>query len=1091
MKKAALSRIISAVAVFALCFSALSSTVSAMTAATSSKSGDTDSQKPSFNYVALGASNTAGYGLHGYNYDHVYEYPTEKSIGNRYGYKMNPEDSYPVLIRDELNKSFNTNLEVIAASSMRAEEVHVLLDDDYTGDKYTDNWFFDMNGDGTSYFWSYYPGVYEYQRFAAAGVPGYNADPSYEPTKKEAFDALRKATKESVAKADLITVDAGMNNFGTYMFNLIATGWFSSDIGEINPELAAFYNDARDYAISVIKQFVGEGLPESMLQNFADTLAYAAVGYCHNIDAVMKHIFELNPDAEVVLISAQSMLHGLDIVMPGFDAVIPFGEIFDVIVNAANFYTAVLSPYADKYYFANVSNDGHVEFLKDEAAVYNGDPSTIPLHMKDCFDVLDGGMMLKTRVQQMFATKMSESGFVNMTDAQKDATTTDGVKIFHNGLHYERYDNTEFPPITLSDGTYLKDFLKDGEDGKLTGEKKAKYEIYERMLTLAYDVAMEVFGEAAKQSMVDLTVTMNPALSTIKAAPILLEVLGKAMVELDSDSDYSFSLNEMYPNGFFATYEQENGLPAGTLCSKFSFALFLEFAESAFSHPNYAGHKEVFDTTWEAYTKKLTGKNIADGYLDVDYTLTEDSYYVCVSDSSAGYADLFADRIGLNKDQLGFTSLDNIDYSKIDKADLISIGYNDPDMLNFAANQALAYVGNYISTDIRGTLLGYLSTVFDTISSKIPLLTVYGLKDTILNKADSVVDELLENELFADRTVMPMDWSSVLDAEQLPLVDTARAKVKEAVSGALGYESYTLEIDVVEWLALNAASLGFGSKIEAIFENVELIYGILGESAYVTVSIPVVDGLVFALESYLYSYVKYTVKSAELISYINANNPDAKIVILGHVNPIGCTYLDLGDTRINVGEIVELVALTSSARSLVEFSTSNNSAFVYIPGANSVYESAVEEGTASADIFGFFSLYLKDSSILDVSPDGYSHIADQMIHYVNVSCAHAYDDCSDTDCNICGEVRGAVAHSYGDWTVTKEATTEATGEESRACTVCGHTETKSIPKKSVEADATDSEGSLVLPIVIGAIAVACAGGFLVYWFVIRKKLAKK
>ncbi len=1089
MKKATFSRIISAVAVFALCFSALSSTVSAMTATLSSKQGD--AQKPSFNYVALGASNTAGYGLHGYNYDHVYEYPFEKSSGNRYGYKMNPEDSYPVLIRDELNKIYDTNLEVIAASSMRAEEVHVLLDDEYNGDKYTDNWFFDMNGDGSSFFWSYYPGVYEYQRFAEAGVPGYNADPGYTPTPKEAFDALRRATKESVAKADLITVDAGMNNFGTYMFNLVATGWFSNDIGEINPELATYYNGARDYAMDIIKQYVGDGMPESMLQNFADTLAYAAVGYCHNIDAVMKHIFELNPDAAVVLISAQSMLHGLNIVMPGFDAVIPFGDIFDVIVEAANFYTAVLSPYADKYYFANVSEDGHVEFLKDEATGYNGDPSTIPLHMKDCFDVLDGGMTLKTRVQQMFATKMSESGFVNMTDAQKDASTTAGVNAFHNGLHYERYDNTEFPPITLSDGTYLKDFLKDGEDGKLTGDKKAKYEVYESMLTLAYDVAMEVFGEAAKQSMVDLTITMNPALEGVKAAGVLLEVLGKAMDELDSDSDYSFSLNEMYPNGFFETYEQEHGLPSGTLCSKFSFALFLEFAESAFSHPNYAGHKEVFDTTWTAYTEKLTGKNIADDSVSVDYTLSEDSYYVCVSDSSTGYADLFADRIGLNKDQLGFTSLDNVDYSEIDKADLISIGYNDPDMLNFAANQALAYVGNYISTDIRNTLLGYFSTVFDTISSKIPLLTVYGLKNTILNKADSAVDGILENEMFAGRAVMPMDWSDVLDAEQLPLVDTLRAKVKEALTNALGYESYTIEIDVVEWLSLNAESLGFGSKIASIFENKELLYGILGDSAYVTVSVPVADGLTFALESYLYSYVKYTVKSSALISYINANNPDARIVILGHVNPIECTYLNLGDTKINVGEIVEIVALASSARALIEFNSSSNSAFVYIPDAKSVYESAVEEGSADADIFSFLSLYLKDSSILDVCPSGYSHIADRMIHYVKVSCTHAYDNCSDTDCNICGEVRGAAAHSYGDWTVTKEATTEAMGEESRICTICGHTETKNIPKKSVEADVTDSDGSLVLPIVIGAVAAVGACGFLVYWFVLRKKLAKK
>ncbi|MBQ8321230.1 MAG: hypothetical protein IJX92_02560 [Clostridia bacterium] len=1100
MKKTVLSRIISTVAVFTLCFSALSSTVSAMAATlSSSRQG---AQKTSFNYVALGASNTAGYGLHGYNYDYIYEYPTEKSIGNRYGYKMHPEDSYPVLIRDELNKMYNTNLEVIAASSMRAEEVHVLLDDDYIGDKYTDNWFYDMNGDGVSYFWSYYPGVYEYQRFAEAGVPGYNADPSYTPTPKEAFDALRKATKESVANADLITVDAGMNNFGTYMFNLIASGWFSNDLGEISPELGVYYDAARDYAIDVIKKVVGDSIPETMLRNFADTLSYAAVGYCLNINSIMEHIFELNPDAEVVLISAQSMLHGLNIVMPGYDGVIPFGEIFDIIVDAANFYTAVLSPYADKYYFANVSEDGHVEFLKDEAANYNGDPSTIPLNMKDCFDVLDGSLILKTRVQQMFATQMSESGFVNITDVQKDATTIDGVKTFHNGFHYDRYDNTEFTPITLADGTYLKDFIKNGENGKLPDNQRAVYEIYERMLALAYDVAMEVFGEAAKQSLVDLTVTMNPALSGVKAADILLEVLGKAMEESLTDSSYSFSLNEMYPDGFFSTYEQENGLPEGTLCSKFSFALFLEFAESAFSHPNYEGHREVFNTTWTAYTQKLTGKDITDIQLGIHYMPTENSHYVAVSSGSAGYAELFADSIGLTKDQLGQTTWDNIDYSEIDKADLVSIDFSENEMLGFAVDQVLAYVENYVSTDVRAALTSYVSSVIDGI----PYLSALGFRDIAKNKVNSTLDDVLDNELFAGKTMVELDWSKLLDEDMLPMVELVRSEIEKFVINSIGFANYTVSIDVVEWLSRNADSFDTNPVASKILKKTSLLYSLFGDKAIFSVDIPVADGIVYAMESYLYSYVEYMLKSNALISYINSNHPDTKIIIFGHFNPMKGTYLEVGDAMINVGELVEVVALTSSVRSFVQYSMSSNSAFVHIIDAESYYKVAVDAGEIDADLLTFFTLYLNDRSIVDVSPESNQYIVDQMLRYVTLDCdEHEYDSCDDTICNQCGDERtpishvtggcedtvcdlcgntvNAVGHSFGEWAVTKEPDVDTEGEERRVCSSCGYTETRKLP-----ALENDNNDGAIVAITIACVAVAGAAGFCCYWFIIRKKI---
>ena len=49
-------------------------------------------------------------------------------------------------------------------------------------------------------------------------------------------------------------------------------------------------------------------------------------------------------------------------------------------------------------------------------------------------------------------------------------------------------------------------------------------------------------------------------------------------------------------------------------------------------------------------------------------------------------------------------------------------------------------------------------------------------------------------------------------------------------------------------------------------------------------------------------------------------------------------------------------------------------------------------------------------------------------------------------CEHTTEVSGKAAHSFGNWTTTKEATEEAEGSKERSCTVCGYTATEAIEK---------------------------------------------
>lgn len=54
-----------------------------------------------------------------------------------------------------------------------------------------------------------------------------------------------------------------------------------------------------------------------------------------------------------------------------------------------------------------------------------------------------------------------------------------------------------------------------------------------------------------------------------------------------------------------------------------------------------------------------------------------------------------------------------------------------------------------------------------------------------------------------------------------------------------------------------------------------------------------------------------------------------------------------------------------------------------------------------------------------------------------------------------GDKKDATGHSWGEWTVTKEATTEAEGSKERTCSACGEVQTKTIEKMTKELELSD------------------------------------
>lgn len=339
-------------------------------------------------YVSLGASNTNGYGIHGYLPEDVSVDPlsADQTALDVHGYLHESEAAYPAQVADAIAFASGKEVELtqLAIRFMRAEEVRMLLDDTYYGDDYTAWRFYDENGNG----W-----------FAQVEGKGANSC-------EEALGNLRGAYKGAIAEADVISVDVGQNNFGTYTVrniqNILSSGayWKAPDFSQIMESgMQEKYHEFKGMAMAMLCANMGLDDPEmeEKLEMIAEVLTYAALGYIQNFDIVMEKIFELNPDATVVVVGIQNALHDLDVVYDG--AKLHLGDLYGQLIDMTNMYTASASPRSADYLYAKGSENGHAHSFLDEILAWNGDPTTLSDSMKECFDVYDEDLRVRSLVE--------------------------------------------------------------------------------------------------------------------------------------------------------------------------------------------------------------------------------------------------------------------------------------------------------------------------------------------------------------------------------------------------------------------------------------------------------------------------------------------------------------------------------------------------------------------------------------------------------------------------------------------------------------------------------------------------------------------
>ena len=403
-------------------------------------------------YVSLGASNTNGYGLFGYLPDAVSEDPlaASKADMNVYGYHRAPEAAYPAQVAAELKAWTGKEVELaqLAISSMRVEEVRYLLDDTMVPDEYM-KWRFTG---GQAWFEIAEPG----------GV-----------------NVLKKAYRDALSEADYITVDLGWNNFGVFAFNniktILAEGRYWND-----PEFSYYEDKITEEEYKAIRNMVLEKLYENMsgtddslkgkLGLMADVLTTATLGACYNYDIVMEKIYELNPNVTVAVINIQNLADDLVVEFEGTE--LALGDLYGELIDLVNLYRASVSPYADKIVYVDA---GDVTTFLDELVAWNGDPTTLTGDMKDCFDMYDDNMFVRSIVEYM----MVGQALSGLFDGFRTMAAGYGLEVFKNDSEYTyEFVLTRTPEALLSLDLAALDFNNPGgpdADVELYGAAVAKH----------------------------------------------------------------------------------------------------------------------------------------------------------------------------------------------------------------------------------------------------------------------------------------------------------------------------------------------------------------------------------------------------------------------------------------------------------------------------------------------------------------------------------------------------------------------------------------------------------------------------------------
>lgn len=815
------------------------------------------------NYVSIGASNVNGYGMRGYIPDSVMDEAelnwVTKTQANVLGYNNSPAGSYPREVANALDGLYDTvNLNQLGISSMRVEEVRVLLDNNYTGDSYT-KWRF-TGADG----WFNY----------ATG----NAD---------GLNVLRNDYQSKVAAADLITLDIGVNNVGVYVMNQISSGYtkFDSDMNLIDPDMAADFEASKAYIRELLVGYVPEfaGIMDEQ-EGLINTLAYAVAGYRYNFDKVVERIYELNPDVTIVVVSIQNLMAGLNITLPGMDVVLPLGDLFGKVVDMANVYIATGSPYSDKYLCADVRQDGRVEFFLDEIAAYNGDPTTLSQNIIDCFNVYDGfpgknyddGLHVKYQIHKF----LGDSTVVGPEGKTVDGTANWANLLTMLGLSEEQR-NVVITQLGLSSYDVFMAAGADGfaavSDEALKAALKGYYDqiavTYDRVLYTAYDVVAKIMQTGAKLDTLDMGIFeggIGNAEDALMAA--IMNELTTAVTAALADPAYVYT----FPATFFDDVAAAIGVDKKVVEAVAILAVRTAVGNSFFGHPNANGHEQVKSAVMTTLAENVTGDQLVKTELQELIKV----YGPVVRGILTRYAEMGA---YVDPD----SALFNVVISDLDTLAVLVEETPAEDLYSVVGNYFTVIMNKY-KANLYGVTHGTYVKEADDYYLALGGATVHG---TGLGRKDASYFDLLSDKLGVESKnygVSALSADKLLAYVEDNAAEIAKADIITYQLDASGFMYDLLGLETVDWSLYDIDE----SMLEGLTADMD----------------PTMKDLV---EKAAFIAVSYAIENANAIEAIQKINPDALLVVLGMYNPlVGMTATSGGET-IDIGELFEyLITVT-------------------------------------------------------------------------------------------------------------------------------------------------------------------------------------
>ena len=398
-----------------------------------------------------------------------------------------------------------------------------------------------------------------------------------------------------------------------------------------------------------------------------------------------------------------------------------------------------------------------------------------------------------------------------------------------------------------------------------------------------------------------------------------------------------------------------------------------------------------------------------------EVVLTDDFFYLAINDMFDFYAELVAAELNLTEEQFKMVTLDEVTVEDLARADMITIAYDDSKAINFTLFQMLGVANSYVE---------YADAFVQAVDAKMEanfpsLMEMLGVDiyDTVMEKAYEEYALLLF--LVYGEEVTPLDWASLVGAENAAYIEESKAQLVTALNEAgMGY-TYSFSLNVVE----EAQKLIAEYTDNLVSVNEAELYAALGEHAVFSLEIPVAELVVFAAESAVYEYIRYNKQYSELVMTINAVNPDASVALLGSYN-----HYDF-DIPFMVEEITftlnDLLAAAGQTDLVLpaEVEAYLNTELTF--GGKMMNVNDILAGLARLSSVHpmLYSMTMRNMFYVDVVAaleGGDEYIAAQILNglTVNTPCEHAYDDCADAYCNLCGEERVAPGHSFVEGTCT-------------------------------------------------------------------------